>query len=94
MVPMALLKALSVLLVIHVRRPDRPTGGASRWQIGLSISLRLEALAASTRRTFMASIWAVVHVSPSKLVPSICRLQRASDGAIHALCRRDLARHG
>jgi hypothetical protein len=33
---MTLLKALSVLLMVHVRRPDSPTGGASHWQIGIS----------------------------------------------------------
>ena len=39
----ALLKALSVLLMIRVRRPESLTGSASRWQIELFISLRLEA---------------------------------------------------
>ena len=43
LVPMALLKELSVLLMIRVRRPESLTVSASRWQIELFISLRLEA---------------------------------------------------
>jgi hypothetical protein len=91
---MTLLKELSVLLMIHVRRPDSLTGSASRWQIGILFPFDSKQLAASMRRTFLAAIWAVVHARPSKLIPSILRLQCASDGAIHALCRRNLARHG
>ena len=89
---MTLLKELSVLLMIHVRRPDSLTGSASRWQIGILFPFDSKQLAASMRRTFLAAIWAVVHARPSNLGLSTCRLQCASDGAIHALFRSDIAR--
>ena len=88
---MTLLKGLTALVLTHVHRSRKPTGFARRFCGCIRLRCLSTRRAASTGHTFLDAIQVVVNDIPSKLVASLCQLQRACADTIHSLCRRDLA---